>query len=73
MSEDFTIEEYLELIKDNAKRLKTFIEGLEVAMTLAGIEEDKIYRVSKFYATATNIVAYCNGIEELKSKKKKGK
>lgn len=72
-NKDFTIEDYLEMIADNGERLRTLIEALELAMTLQGLSEQEIYKVSRFYATASNITAYVNGIRELiKSSQKTG-
>ena len=73
VDEDFTIDDYLEMIESNASTLRNVIEGIQVAMVLKGLSENEMYAVSRFYPTASNIVAYVNGIREILKKKEKMK
>jgi len=74
MSEEeqaLTIEDNLGVIEDTAKRLLGFIEGLEAAAVLQGLDKDDVYKIGRMYGATSNIRCYCLAIRELLEEQKK--
>jgi len=69
--EEETIEESLMQVEESSTRLSAFIDGLEAAACLMGLDRDTRYPITKLSAAASNIHCYCGRIRQLLQEKNK--